>query len=246
MRAYVLHLTRATQRRDNAAALLINCGVAGKIWPAVDGAAVDGADLRAPYRRHLFTPAYPHELRVGELGCFASHRTIWEDMQTGPDEAALILEDDAGIDPALLPRALELAGRHVQQFGYIQLQTRSRIGRAAVLDRSGGCTLSLPVVPGLRTTAQVVSRSAAAHLLKRSETFDRPVDTWLQSHWHTGIRPTVIYPSGILEMEDKLHGSTIQTAKKSLREKARREVARALYRLAVRRAAAVSDAPRLG
>ncbi|MDO5757809.1 MAG: glycosyltransferase family 25 protein [Rhodobacterales bacterium] len=243
MRAYVLHLTRATKRRDNATALLKNCGLAGLVWPAIDGAATDGAELRFNYRRHLFTPAYPHELRVGELGCFASHRAIWADMQTRPEEAALILEDDAGIDPALLPDALDLAARHVQRLGYIQLQTRGRIGRAVVFDRCGACILSLPVVPGLRTTAQVVSRSAAAHLLEHSETFDRPVDTWLQSHWHTGIRPAVIYPSGILEMEDKLHGSTIQIKKKSLREKANREVLRALYRLAVRRAAAISDAP---
>ena len=247
MRAYVLHLMRADKRRKNAHALLKNCGVAGAIWPAVDGAAMDAAELRAHYRRHVFAPAYPHDLRVGELGCFGSHRAIWADMQDHSDGAALIIEDDAGIDADLLPTALDLAARHVQQLGYIQLQTRPHPGPhrspAIVLDRSGPCTLSLPVVTGLRTTAQVVSKSAAAHLLARSDTFDRPVDTWLQSHWHTGIRPAMIHPSGILEIADQLDGSTIQTAKKSLLEKARREVSRALYRRAVRRAAAASGAP---
>lgn len=243
MRAYVLHLMRADKRRENARALLKNCGVAGVIWPAVDGAAMEDADLRAHYRRHVFDPAYPHELRVGELGCFASHRQIWADMQDNDDEAALILEDDAGIDPAVLAPALDLAARHVQRLGYIQLQTRPNPGPAHVLDSIGPCILTLPVVAGLRTTAQVVSKTAAAQLLARSQTFDRPVDTWLQAHWHTGIRPAMICPSGILEIADQLDGSTIQTARKPLPEKIRREVSRALYRRAVRRASAASDAP---
>jgi len=55
-----------------------------------------------------------------------------------------------------------------------------------------------------------------------------------------------IHPSGILEVADQLDGSTIQTAHKSLMEKARREVLRGRYRRAARRAAATSDAPQEG
>jgi GR25 family glycosyltransferase involved in LPS biosynthesis len=246
MRAYVLHLLRAQKRRDNAQALLEKCGVAGAIWPAVDGAATDGTALRAHYSRHVFAPAYPFDLRVGELGVFLSYRQIWADMQRHADDSALIFEDDAGIDTDLLPTALALGAHHVQRLGYIQLQTRAHSGPATFLDRSGACTLSQPVVPALRCTAQLVSKAAAAHLLQLSAPFDRPVDTWLQSHWHTGLRPAMIYPSGILEIANQLNGSTIQTASKSPWEKLRREVARALYRRAVRRAAAASQAPQHG
>lgn len=243
MRAYVLHLARAKARRDNARALLQQCGVAGEIWPAVDGAALDPADLRAQYRREVFWPVYPFELRMGEIGCFLSHRQIWADMQDRREDCALIIEDDAGIEPAMLARALDLARRHIARRGYIQLQTQPHRGPALLLDTNGPAALTLPRLPGLRTTAQVVSKPAAAQLLKHSRTFDRPVDTFVQSHWQTGLRAAMIHPSGVSEIAGQLDGSTIQNAYKGLLEKARREVARALYRRAARRAAIHSDAP---
>ena len=45
----------------------------------------------------------------------------------------------------------------------------------------------------------------------------------------------MILPSGISEIADQLDGSTIQTAQKSVREKLRREIARGMYRNAVKR-----------
>lgn len=244
MRAYVLHLLRAEARRANARHLLRNCGVAGEIWPAVDGAALSDAELRAHVESGLFAPEYPFALRTGEIGCFLSHRQIWADMQPRPESAALIIEDDAGLDDAVLSHALHLAGKHVQALGIIQLQTRPLPrGRAHLIDQSGPCQLTVPEVPALRTTAQVVSKWAAARLLERSALFDRPVDTFIQSHWHTGIRPAVITPSGVLEIADTLDGSTIQSAQKPLWEKLWREVARTRYRHAMQRAARGSPAP---
>ncbi|WP_245964065.1 glycosyltransferase family 25 protein [Roseovarius spongiae] len=238
MRAYVLHLLRAHARRENARSLLRSCGVAGEIWPAVDGAAMASAELEASYGGKLFRPYYPFALRTGEIGCFLSHRQIWADMQDRAEDAALIIEDDAGLDPDLFPTALRLAGAHVEELGYIQLQTRDLPGPARLIDKTGPCTLILPRVAGLRTTAQVVSKRAAARLLELSDPFDRPVDTFVQSHWRTGIQPAAITPSGVREIAGELDGSTIQGARKSPWEKLRREVLRARYRAAVRRASA--------
>lgn len=235
MRAYVLHLLRAERRRDNAHALLENCGVAGGIWPAVDGSAISSADLSQSYGADLFEPPYPFALRTGEIGCFLSHRQIWADLQDRPEDAALIIEDDAGLDMDLFPLALTLAEKHVQELGYIQLQTRPGKGPSRLVDKNGPCALVVPEVAGLRTTAQVVAKWAAAELLARSDPFDRPVDTFVQSHWHTRLRPAMVEPSGVLEIADQLDGSTIQGARKSLWEKLRREVARSRYRSAVRR-----------
>ena len=72
--AFVLHLTRARKRRDNAHALKENCGLPGELWAAVDGTALDAADLAAETGARLFEPAYPFPLKPGEIGCFLSHR----------------------------------------------------------------------------------------------------------------------------------------------------------------------------
>ncbi|QYX56242.1 glycosyltransferase family 25 protein [Roseovarius sp. SCSIO 43702] len=240
--AFILHLTRASARRENAQSLRDTCGLPAEIWPAVDGAAMSATELEARVDAGLFTPTYPFSLRTGEIGCFLSHRQIWAEIVRRDLDAALILEDDAGLDPVLFDRALDLARVHVSALGYIQFQTRPPRSNARLIDTNDPCQLLLPVVGGLRTTAQIVHHEAARRLLETSSRFDRPVDTFVQSHWQTGIRPAMILPSGISEIADRLDGSTIQGTGKSLAEKASREVKRGLYRRAVARASRHSPA----
>ncbi|QGX99522.1 glycosyltransferase family 25 protein [Roseovarius faecimaris] len=246
LRAYILHLVRATARRDNAQQLREACGVPGGLWPAVDGANMSSTDLSDVVGAQLFEPEYPFTLKTGEIGCFLSHRQIWADLQMRDEDAALIIEDDAALDPDIFPRALELASSNISALGYIQFQTRTAEGPAALVDTNGPCQLTVPQLGGLRTTAQMVSREAAAHLLHLSEIIDRPVDTFVQSHWHTLLRPARIFPSGVSDIADQLDGSTIQSGKKPLLEKIGREFSRGRYRRAVTRLSAQSNAPLKG
>lgn len=244
LRAYILHLTRASARRENAQALLQDCGVAGGLWPAVDGANMSSSDLADVVGAQLLEPEYPFPLKTGEIGCFLSHRQIWADMQSRPEDAALIIEDDAAIDAETFPLALDLARSNIEQLGYIQFQTRITDGPATLVDTNGPCQLTVPQLGGLRTTVQMVSREAAEHLLRLTEIIDRPVDTFVQSHWHTLLRPARIYPSGIRDIANTLDGSTIQGGrKKPLLAKITREMARSRYRRAVNRLSAASAAP---
>jgi len=241
-RAFVLHLVRATARRENARALLAGCGMEGEVWAAVDGRTMSSADLSACVGARLFAPAYPFALKTGEIGCFLSHRQIWAETVRRDLDHALIIEDDADITEAYAA-ALTLARDHIDDLGYIQFQTRPPQGPATVVDTNGAATLSVPRIGGLRTTAQMVSRAAAERLLHLSEAFDRPVDTFVQSHWHTGLRPAAIHPSGIIDIADQLDGSTIQGGTRTPLQKLGREWARLRYRRAVARAARASTAP---
>jgi GR25 family glycosyltransferase involved in LPS biosynthesis len=243
IRAYVLHLERATARRANAQALLENCGLEGEIWPAVDGAKYPPMDLKNAVGAGLFDPPYPFPLKTGEVGCFLSHRQIWADLQRHEAKAALIIEDDAGLDPTAFAAALAMARHQIEKLGYIQFQTRPPKGPVTSIDTAGDMALAVPRLSGLRTTAQLVSREAAAHLLSLSAPFDRPVDTFVQSHWQTGLRPAMIYPSGIDEIADQLDGSTIQQSRKSLRERLWREWHRGRFRRAVADLSERSRAP---
>lgn len=244
LRAYILHLTRASARRENAQTLLQSCGVTGGLWPAVDGANMSSTDLSDVVGAQLLDPEYPFPLKTGEIGCFLSHRQIWADLQSRDEDAALIIEDDAAIDPDTFALAVDLARSNIGTLGYIQFQTRIADGPAALVDTNGPCQLTVPQLGGLRTTAQMVSREAAAHLLRLTEIIDRPVDTFVQSHWHTLLRPARVYPSGISDIAGSLDGSTIQGgAKKPLLAKITREVSRSRYRRAVARLSAASAAP---
>jgi len=242
-RAFVLHLTRARGRHDNAHALLDCCGLPGEIWPAVDGAALEAGDLASEVEAGIFEPPYPFVLRAGEIGCFLSHRQIWAEILRRDLPEALVLEDDVTLDAGLFAKALTLARRNVDRFGYIQLQTRRPRGAARLIETEGPCQLILPVITPMRTSAQLVSREGAARLLEKAHSFDRPVDAFLQSHWFTGLRAAAIYPSGVRTIAETLDGSTIQGGDKTLRERLWREGARFLYRRRAARLARQSPAP---
>lgn len=244
--AFVLHLTRAEKRRANAHDLRDDCGLDAEIWPAVDGSAMSAADLSGIVRKQVFEPLYPFGLKPGEIGCFLSHRQIWAEIVRRGIPAAFIIEDDAGLDHSRFDNALALATQHIGRMGYIQFQTRSPKEPKCLIDSTGGCALVVPQKSCLRTTAQMVSQEAAQHLLEMSQTIDRPVDTFIQSHWHTGLRPASLYPSGVVEIAHTLDGSTIQGGRKSLTEKLRREITRSRYRNAVSRLSRHSDAPSRG
>ncbi len=251
LHAFVLHLTRASRRRANAHQLRDTCEATDgfetvEVWPAVDGSALSSSDLSDVVGADLFHLSYPFPLNNGEIGCFLSHRQIWAEMQMREAGAALIIEDDTGIDSDHFPLAMELAAQNIARLGYIQLQTRPIAGPATLIDSNGPCRLSVPQNAGLRTTAQMVSKEAAAHLLQLSEVIDRPLDTFVQSHWHTGMRPAMILPSGISDAADDLDGSTIQKGDKSIFEKLVRTIRRTRYRQGVNMLSRRSPAPAKG
>lgn len=226
----VIHLNRATARRPVADRLVQSCGVPARILDAVDGKAMDPAALRALAAPVPQEPRFPFPMGPGEYGCFLSHRAAWSALIESGAEAALILEDDMQIGPDFAD-ALQLATRHVAALGYVQLQTRAVSGPE--LDRQGACRLYRPVVSPLRTSGQLVHRSAAARLLGLSDTIDRPVDGFLQMHWLTGIRAGVIAPSGLTDIAASAGGSTLASSK-SLADRLKRQVWRWRYRRAIR------------
>ncbi|MEM6307516.1 MAG: glycosyltransferase family 25 protein, partial [Pseudomonadota bacterium] len=190
-----------------------------------------------------FEPAYPFELNRGEIGCFLSHRQIWAEIVRRDLPFGLIIEDDVKINPMIFGEAQVLGERHIDRLGVIQFQKRSP-GRPKVIDLEGKALLTQPEVTPLRTSAQMVSLCAAKALLQMTEKFDRPIDTFIQSHWHTGLRAGVIYPAGITTAEDQMDGSTVQEgADRKTVEIVGREWSRFSYRRQVAKFSAQSGAP---
>lgn len=242
-RAFVLHLTRAKARRDNARTVLAGCGMEGEIWPAVDGGALSSTDLAACVGARLFAPAYPFGLSAGEIGRFLSHRQIWAEIVRRDLDFGLIVEDDAALTPDPYANALRLALANIETLGLIQFQTRPHAGPATLVDTVGASVLSVPQQTGLRSTAQMLSWDAADHLLRLTESFDRPVGTFVQSHWHTGLRPAAMHPSGVSDIANTLDDLTMQGRARGVLENLRREWACYRYRGAVTRASRESGAP---
>lgn len=235
--AFVIHLARATQRRAQVDRIIAASPLDTRVLDAVDGRAMSAAERAGVYRREMHEPRYPFEIGPGEIGCFLSHRKVWQAMIDDGLDAALVIEDDVEIDGPVFSGALECAMSNCTPTTYTQFQVRKVPGGGTVIASGNGIEIRRPVVVPLRTSAQLVGQEAASRLLAVSEQFDRPVDSLLQMSWVTGIAIDCVVPSGVSDRTAASGGSTIKGGK-TLSDRIVREFRRFAYRRAIAHRAA--------
>src|SRR5882757_4281887 len=108
--ALVINLDRDTARLSHMEAQCARVGIPMQRWPAMLGAALP-PELATSFACPPSGAAWT--LSTGEIGCYASHITIWQALVEGRlGEVALVMEDDLRLedDFALaVARALSLA-----------------------------------------------------------------------------------------------------------------------------------------
>lgn len=230
--AFVISLERSALRFKNAHALLDQLPLSAEVLPAVDGKQLSENQKSECYQPSLHQPYYPFTLNAGEIGCFLSHRKAWSEIVSRKLDAAFIVEDDLRVDQDQLCRAIDAISKSKQDFGMVQFPVRPLPRDVTTIEDRNGCRIVLPRVTPLRTSAQWVSLDAAKRLLKATEQFDRPVDTFLQMRWITGVPLHAISPSGLTDSTEEVGGSTIGTQKRRgiNFEKMVREFRRTRYR----------------
>lgn len=209
IRSYIIHMDGSTARRPLVDALLTRLP-GPEVLPAVDGRAMSAADRDAICRPALHRPAYPFALKPGEIGCFLSHCCAWERIVASGDVAGLIVEDDI-VPGEAFDAALILALAHATPDRLIRFPLRDREKAEEVVASDGGVTLFRPKVVGLTTGMQIVGRSAAERLLALTDRIDRPVDTFLQMRWLTGVEMLSLAPAPVRSAVAETGGSTIQS-----------------------------------
>lgn len=232
IKAYIIHLQRASDRWDNVSKLKDCLPVPTKVITAIDSQTLPKEIAARHVRRQVCAPRYPFPLNVNEVACFLSHRAAWATLVDDNVDAGLILEDDAETTPDF-EAAFDFARLAIREGDFIRFPHRDgqEDGPPVLLD--GAYQLFEPIPVGLGMVAQLVTRDAAIRLLTKTQLFDRPVDTFIQMHWITGVRPCSIRPGGIREISSELGGSLLKQ-EKTLAAKLRHEVLRPIYRRKIR------------
>ncbi|MBZ8118359.1 glycosyltransferase family 25 protein [Roseovarius sp. LXJ103] len=224
----IIHLERAHARLPQVREMMDMVPLPAHIVAAVDGQNMSRAQSQA-YRPRRLRPRYPFHLRPSEVATFHSHRACWRKIIDDGLEAALILEDDLHLDPEIFPKALDLALSHAQQGELVRFPIKMRETALRDIASNGEVHLKSYDSVALGMVAQLVTRNAAQALLAATETFDRPVDSFLQMQWVHQVPVRTIWPCGVREISNELGGSLI-TRKSGPVERLRREVLRPLYR----------------
>lgn len=234
-KSFIIHLKRATNRKAQVQHLVDHSPFDTEIIEAVDGKNLNTEAIKTFYSgKSYLDPKYPFGLNAGEVACFQSHRLAWQKIVDQNLTAGLVFEDDVQIDPDVFSNSMDAAKSWSKDFGYIQFQVRPVSQKHKVIRYYKNVRLLRPVPVILRCSAQLIAQHTARHLLKLSETFDRPVDTWLQLFWITGVMPVCVAPSGVTDRTYETGGSNL-SIKRPLSSKILIEGQRWLYRSKLRR-----------
>ncbi len=231
--AFIIHLARAEGRRAHVEALRAALPMPAEIVDAVDGALLSEAEKAAVYHPKLHRPRYPFALSSSEIGCFLSHRKAWRALLDSDLDAALVLEDDAGLAMRTLATGLDLARAAMGSGVLVRFPNRLHGDRGPVIASRSESVLLAPGRVGLGMVAFMLDRRAAELLLDLTARFDRPVDTFLQMRWRHGVAIRAVRPSGVTEVSDRLGGTTVQRRRPGGGSKLGRNMKRAVYRMQV-------------
>lgn len=207
-KTFLINLDKSTDRLERSQAILAEQNIDFDRVSAVYGADLSQQQLAQAYNYQL-PHAYYKKLNVGEIGCYLSHRKVWQEIVDQQLDFAVILEDDfniVGDFNAMLSTIEQLDF----DWHYIKLAEHTR--RRNTLFKAKLNEFDLVVydkVPA-RTCAQVVSLAGAKKLLASSQPFKRPIDIDLQYWWEKdinvlGLTPYVVTPNDTAVSEiDKL------------------------------------------
>jgi len=236
-RAFIISLPRLKARRAHALRLAEAMPVATVILDAVDGTALS-ASQRSQYVADLHRPRYPFAATQAEIACFLSHRLAWQALVDSGAEQGVILEDDAVLRASFTASLIRLVEGETG-WSFVQLHSHG-------LPESGAPFLGRRRLPQVEMVGQVVKADAARALLRASERFDRPVDSFIQMTWRTGVPIHHLGEPVVANGGIGLGGSTI-SRKLGFGEKVRRTLVRPVYRtqlaLQAAREEAVSPPP---
>ena len=199
---FVVSLARATKRRDAIARHLDSLNISHEIVNAVDG---KNFDLSEYEDRLQHIGECEKRLGVmfdrGSIGCYLSHYQIWERMVRENIPFAIVLEDDAVLQPNFMQTVSDVVNCE-WEWNVIVLHTEGRRGKMRKICRlnNGGELVQYMRHP-YGTAAYMISLEGAKNLLQYCWHLRLPIDHHWKLWWQWNglfycVRPQVATVSG--------------------------------------------------
>jgi glycosyl transferase family 25 len=202
MKIFVISRRTAAARRAFARAEMHRSGLAFEFFDAIDSPD----EARARFERidrKRFRLNTRRDPSPGEIGCFASHVSLWQKCKAS-QQPIVVLEDDFVLTPHI-HAALRYAGRVVATYGFIRFEEieRRRVATkrfrpaAHRVESSDGLTLYYMSDVPLSMLAYAISPSAATALIAASRTLIAPVDKFMQKTWLHSVPVFALAPASV-------------------------------------------------
>jgi glycosyl transferase, family 25 len=198
---FVINLDSSPDRYQHAEQQLLALGIQPQRFRAVYGKNLTQEEIEGCYDKGRNQRHFRRSLSLGELGCYLSHRGIWQMMLAQNIDMAIVLEDDIDVDPRL-PEAINQLTK-LNGWDHIKLSDDRNAPAYQKKNLDKGFELvNFKKVPNC-TTGYAITLSGAKKLLSREKIF-RPVDIDLQFGHELELQlfsllPYTIWPSSKFE-----------------------------------------------
>jgi glycosyl transferase family 25 len=183
MKLYVISLPDAEERRERATIQLADAGIPFEFFEALRGeqAMAEGHFERCDDDEWLLNTG--REVTPAEIGCFASHRSMWQKcVELG--EPIMIMEDDFQLLPGFAD-AIKQVARNIDECGFIRLQGETRARRERVAKR-GQFTLWRYTKAPHSMMCNAITPEVAQRFVEMTRVACEPVDVFIKKFWEHG------------------------------------------------------------
>jgi glycosyl transferase family 25 len=223
MQLLVINLASQRDRWDNVSEEFARLGLQASRVEGVLGGGLARDERAELYSSRLNRRQYHKALAPGEIGCYASHIRVWQQLLASGETMCAVFEDDVapgGELPAVLQAIESLPG----PWDMIKLLGREAERKVKSWPlRTGQELITYRRAPSL-TGAYVVSRRGAEKLLRCRRPFGRPIDVDLRYWWECDLRLFGVQPYPV-RLAERSEISTIAG------RQPRKRLARRLHRL---------------
>ncbi|MEQ8205578.1 MAG: glycosyltransferase family 25 protein [Woeseia sp.] len=178
---YVISLPNAMERRRNASAQLHTQSVDFEFFDAFDGER--GAELFDRCDEQAFVLHTGRATTAGEIGCFASHKALWQRCIES-NKNIMIMEDDFTL-AANFAKAVVVSEALISQLGLLRLQDERR-GRSKPIMQVAGFQLERYTKTPHCTMCYSITPRIAERLLNIHKVYCAPVDVAMKQVWTFG------------------------------------------------------------
>jgi glycosyl transferase family 25 len=214
LKVVLINLPRSRERRETMQQRLAELGLAYTLFAAVDGRA-EQARLFEQVDVPAFQRNVGRDVLPGEIGCYFSHITVWQQFVDSGEDVLLVLEDDVVFGPDFI-EALREALRVRAHWDFLKLN-KIRAKQPISQGRVGPYELNAYLGPATGTGAYLIQRLTAQRLLGEFLPVTRPIDHELDRirvHQlrHFGLEP---FPSRVSDdSQSTITGQAFSAVKK--------------------------------
>jgi len=214
---YLINLKKSPERLAKSKKRLEEQNIGFTRVEGVLGQDLSEGEIKQHYCPALNAKKYHTALTKGQIGCYLSHRKVWQLIAEGDDDYGIILEDDFVLS-GNLSKAFESIGNLNLPWELIKLAAYQSRERKIAFEQSLNDEFSIAIHSKAMSggAATALTKKAAKKLLAATNKFGRPCDSDIQHFWETNVNVLSLMPYPVAQ--DMNFESTI-SAKKESRKK---------------------------